>query len=98
METHQSFIYQTAQIREFERLAQERFDISGHVLMQRAGQAAFSFLLRRWPHSKKIAIFCGGGNNGGDGYVLAKLAHDQGLQVNVWQVGKQEHERCTCFP
>lgn len=80
-------IYQTQQIHEFETLAQERFSISGQVMMQRAGNAAFDFLLKRWPHTKKLAVFCGGGNNGGDGYVLAQLAHERGLKVSIWQVG-----------
>lgn len=80
-------IYQTAQIREFETLAEERFGISGYSLMQRAGKAAFDFLLRRWPNANKITVFCGGGNNGGDGYVVAKLAHERGLKVSILQVG-----------
>lgn len=83
-------IYQSEQIRAFEHLAQERFGISGQTMMQRAGQAAFDFLLKRWPHTKKIAVLCGSGNNGGDGYVVATLAQQQGLSVNVWQVGQHE--------
>lgn len=83
-------IYQTQQIREFESLAQERFGISGQLMMQRAGKAAFDFLLRRWPQAQKISVFCGSGNNGGDGYVLAQLAHERGLKVTIWQVGGQD--------
>ncbi len=82
-------IYQVRQIREIERLAQESFSLSSQTLMQRAGKAAFDFLLRRFPQAQKIAIFCGSGNNGGDGYVLAQLAHERGLQVTLWQVGDQ---------
>ncbi|OGT69533.1 MAG: hypothetical protein A3J38_06510 [Gammaproteobacteria bacterium RIFCSPHIGHO2_12_FULL_45_9] len=80
-------IYQVAQIRELERLAQKRFGIAADVMMQRAGKAALECLVRRWPHAKSIAVFCGKGNNGGDGYVLARLAAERGLQVTVWQVG-----------
>ena len=47
----------------------------GYVLMQRAGQAAWHYLLQHWPHAHRIAVVCGPGNNGGDGYVLARLAH-----------------------
>ncbi|OGT45499.1 MAG: hypothetical protein A3E83_05490 [Gammaproteobacteria bacterium RIFCSPHIGHO2_12_FULL_41_20] len=79
-------IYQTAQIRELERIAQERFGISSDVMMQRAGKAALECLARRWPHAKSIAVFCGGGNNGGDGYVLARLAQERGMHVAIWQV------------
>lgn len=84
-------IYQTQQIRDIERLAHERFGISSHTLMQRAGKAAFDFLQRRWPQAKNIAIFCGGGNNGGDGYVLALQAHERGMQVSILQVGDAAH-------
>lgn len=87
MQTIKSPIYQTQQIREFERLASERFNLTGQVLMQRAGKAAFDFLLKRWPQTKKIAVFCGAGNNGGDGYVLAKEAAERGMFVAIWQVG-----------
>lgn len=86
-------IYQTQQIREFEQLAEERFSLSGEVLMQRAGKAAFDFLQRRWPQAQKITVFCGAGNNGGDGYVVAQLAHERGLKVNIWQVGQSSELR-----
>lgn len=83
-------IFQTTQIRACERLAVERFGISAQQLMQRAGKAAFDYLQRRWPQAQKIAVFCGAGNNGGDGYVLAQLAHERGLKVTVWQVGQSQ--------
>lgn len=84
-------IYQTGQIREFERLAAERFSLTGDVLMARAGKAALDFLLRRWPQAQQLVVFCGTGNNGGDGYVLAQLAKERGLTVTVYQVG--DHSR-----
>ncbi|MES2217188.1 MAG: NAD(P)H-hydrate dehydratase [Pseudomonadota bacterium] len=80
-------IYQTAQIRELELLARQRYAIAGNELMIRAGRSACSYLQKRWPKAKTIAVFCGVGNNGGDGYVLAQAAHEQGMKVNVWQVG-----------
>lgn len=84
-------VYQTEQIREFERLAAERFGITGHILMARAAKAALDFMLRKWPHVKRIALFCGAGNNGGDGYALAELAYERGLQAMVFQVGDHDH-------
>jgi NAD(P)H-hydrate epimerase len=56
-------------------------------MMQRAGKAAWEYMTKRWPQAKSIAIVCGAGNNGGDGYTLAHVAHEHGLQVTVWQVG-----------
>lgn len=90
MQMIKTAIYQTQQIRELERLAIERFSLTGFILMQRAGRAAFDFMLRRWPQAKKIAVFCGNGNNGGDGFALAKLAHEHGLKVTVWRVGNSD--------
>lgn len=84
-------IYQTQQIREFERLAEERFSLSSQSLMLRAGKAACDFLFKRWPQAKKITFFCGSGNNGGDGYILAELAYQRGIQVTIWQVGSLEN-------
>ena len=54
------------------------------TLMQRAGAAAFASLRRHWPQARCIAILCGGGNNGGDGYVLARLLQADGCQVRVF--------------
>lgn len=83
-------IYQSEQIREFERLAEERFAVTPVALMQRAGVAAFEFMLKRWPQARRVAVFCGAGNNGGDGYVLAALAAERGMKVSIWQVGGVE--------
>ena len=83
-------VYQAQQIREFEQLAEQRHGISGSELMQRAGKAAFEFMQKRWPQAQKISVFCGGGNNGGDGYALAQLAQERGLQVQIWQVGRHD--------
>lgn len=91
MNAIKSPIYQTAEIRTFEQLAIERFDISGLTMMQRAGKAAFDFLLRRFPTIQHIAICCGSGNNGGDGYMLARIAYERGYKVKVWQIGDHSH-------
>lgn len=51
--------------------------------MQRAGQAVFDLLQQRWPQAKRLLVLCGPGNNGGDGFVLARLAIKAGLIVHV---------------
>lgn len=43
--------------------------------MERAGRAVFESLRRHWPQARRLLIVCGAGNNGGDGYVIARLAH-----------------------
>lgn len=63
--------------------------ISGYELMCRAGEAAADFIENKWPHVKTAAIFCGSGNNGGDGYVLARLLVQKGHQVLVFAADNQ---------
>lgn len=59
---------------------------NGSNLMNDAGKAVFVHLIQRWPDVKKLIVFCGKGNNGGDGYVVATLAKSAGLIVQVLQV------------
>jgi ADP-dependent NAD(P)H-hydrate dehydratase / NAD(P)H-hydrate epimerase len=59
-------------------------------LMKRAGRAAFELLLARYPAPSLISIYCGAGNNGGDGYVLAALAAQRLLAVQVIQLAPAE--------
>lgn len=74
-------LYRAAQVRELDRIAIEARGIPGYTLMRRAGDAAFDLLRQRWPRARRIAVVCGGGNNGGDGYVVARLAREAGLDV-----------------
>lgn len=80
-------IYSVAQIRELEKLAQEKYAFSEETLMQKAAEAALACLVKHWPFAKHIGIICGSGNNGGDGYLLAKLLFERGLDVKIWTVG-----------
>ncbi len=54
--------------------------------MQRAGQAAWRCLLEHWPQAHRILVLCGPGNNGGDGWVLARHAQESGVAVTVMTV------------
>lgn len=74
-------LYTAAQVRELDRLAIEACKIPGVTLMRRAGEAAFDLLRARWPRARRVAVVCGSGNNGGDGYVIARLAREYGLTV-----------------
>lgn len=82
-----SALYDAPAMRALERAACEHTGLTEAELMMRAGAAAFATLKRRWPAAARIAVVCGGGNNGGDGYVLAGLARRAGLAVQVVQVG-----------
>jgi NAD(P)H-hydrate epimerase len=56
--------------------------------MQRAGAFAWQRLRGRWPQARRIAVICGSGNNGGDGYVLARLARAAQFEVEVVALGE----------
>jgi NAD(P)H-hydrate epimerase len=76
-------LYSTAQVRALDAHAINELKVPGYVLMKRAGEAALRYLRTRWPMSHRIVIVCGHGNNGGDGYVLARFAQAAGLTVTV---------------
>ncbi|MEK7262692.1 MAG: NAD(P)H-hydrate dehydratase [Pseudomonadota bacterium] len=80
-------LYRAAQVRELDRRAIEMHGIPGATLMQRAGEAVFNLLRTRWPRARNIAIVCGPGNNGGDGYVVARLAQAEGLTPTLLYIG-----------
>ncbi len=52
-------------------------------LMERAGAAVVACMGRRYPDARRVSVWCGGGNNGGDGLVVARLLHQEGRQVEV---------------
>ncbi len=79
-------LYRAAQVRELDRIAIAERGIPGYTLMGRAGEAACQLLGQRWPKARRIVIVCGGGNNGGDGYVVARLARQAGLGARVLTV------------
>jgi NAD(P)H-hydrate epimerase len=78
-----SGVYSTEQVRELDRRAIERCDLPGYELMTRAGHATLNALRRHWPGTRSLLVCCGPGNNGGDGYVLARIARAQGLATQV---------------
>lgn len=88
MKTLPHDLYRAAQVRELDRQAIEHGGVAGNTLMERAGHAAFDLLHRRWPAARRVAIVCGVGNNGGDGFVVARLARAAGLEVALYQMGE----------
>lgn len=86
-------LYLAEQVRDFDRCAIMDHGIPGDVLMERAGTAAYRMLRARWPEAVDITVLCGVGNNGGDGYVVARLAREEGLTVRVLQLGDADKIR-----
>ncbi|WKD49999.1 NAD(P)H-hydrate dehydratase [Microbulbifer spongiae] len=77
-------LYSAESVRELDRQAMAALGIPSIQLMKRAGRAAFDRLLARWPDIGRIQVYCGGGNNGGDGYVIAALAAQKNIPVTVF--------------
>jgi hydroxyethylthiazole kinase-like uncharacterized protein yjeF len=75
------------EMREVDRLTTERFGIPGLQLMENAGEAVASFLRKTafvaTADGKKVTVLCGKGNNGGDGFVVARKLADQGVKEVV---------------
>jgi NAD(P)H-hydrate epimerase len=81
-------LYSCEDVKTLDRLALEKYHLTPYQLMCRAGQAAWNNLTQIWPHATRIIILCGKGNNGGDGFVLARLAKAQACVVILYQVGE----------
>jgi len=75
-----------AEMRELDRRAIEDIGIPGVVLMENAGRGVVGEMLHAWGpvRGRKYDIFCGKGNNGGDGLVIARHLHNRGATVRVW--------------
>jgi len=73
-------------IREVDRIAILEFGIPGIVLMENAGRGAAQVVLEmlKEPADSVVAIVCGAGNNGGDGFVIARHLHNAGVKVAVY--------------
>jgi NAD(P)H-hydrate epimerase len=81
-------LYDAASSRKLDEIAGVEFGLSGDELMERAGSAAFRILRERWPAAENIAVACGMGNNGGDGFVVARLAVEAGLRAEIILFGE----------
>ena len=80
-------LYRARDVRELDRLAMEAGGVPGIELMERAGLESWRVLRERWPSARRVAVVAGPGNNGGDGFVLARLAAGGGLPVSVSMIG-----------
>ncbi|URL59283.1 NAD(P)H-hydrate dehydratase [Luteibacter flocculans] len=76
-------LFTSAQSRAIDQRAMRELGIPGFELMTRAASAAYAMLRRRWPASRRVRVVCGGGNNGGDGYLVARDALADGLAVDL---------------
>ncbi len=73
------------QVRQVDRMAIEQMGIPGVVLMENAGRNTAEAILRLLPAPAggRVCIVCGSGNNGGDGFVIARHLHNAGVSVVI---------------
>ncbi|HEY1678228.1 MAG TPA: NAD(P)H-hydrate dehydratase [Candidatus Sulfotelmatobacter sp.] len=76
-------IVTAAEMRDIDRATSERFGVPSLTLMENAGTAVAAHVLTGYPGATRIIVFCGKGNNGGDGLVAARKLHEQGKKVDV---------------
>lgn len=83
-----------AQMRAIERAAIESGEVTGLELMERAGQGVVEAVFEEWPEVSSgrhaALVFAGPGNNGGDGFVVARLLHKLGWAVEVLFFGEAD--------
>lgn len=82
------WLYTPEQGQELERRATVIPGVGEGSLMRLAGNAGFQLLRALWPGARSLAICCGPGNNGGDGFVVAALAVKIGLKVHLMGFGE----------
>jgi hydroxyethylthiazole kinase-like uncharacterized protein yjeF len=76
-------IVSAAEMREIDRATSERFGVASGALMENAGSAVARFILSAYPQAERVGIVCGKGNNGGDGFVVARKLVEAGRAVRV---------------
>jgi NAD(P)H-hydrate epimerase len=86
----QDALYNAKSVRELDRLAIQKLAIPSIALMKRAGRAAFDELVDAWGQPSLITVFCGSGNNAGDGYIVAALAVEKGIVARVVELAAVE--------
>ena len=76
-------IVSAAEMREIDRATSERFGVPSLTLMENAGSAVARFILSDYPQAQRVSVVCGKGNNGGDGFVVARQLSEAGRDVRV---------------
>jgi ADP-dependent NAD(P)H-hydrate dehydratase / NAD(P)H-hydrate epimerase len=83
MDFQNANVVTAAEMRAIDRATSERFGVPSLTLMENAGTAVRSHVLGQFPAANKIVVFCGKGNNGGDGFVAARRLSEAGKDVHV---------------
>lgn len=89
-------IFATKEIRTIENYIQNELRISGYSMMQKAAESVYDTFNQLSNKSRKIMVFCGAGNNGGDGFLFAKIAKINGFKITVVKIGDFANQSELC--
>ena len=89
------YLVTAAEMREMDQKTIETFGIPGRVLMENAGRGATQFFLKEFPAltQKRVAVIAGRGNNGGDGFVIARYLYQKGINITVFLLAEKKTVR-----
>ncbi|MEC5158796.1 NAD(P)H-hydrate dehydratase [Chryseobacterium sp. MP_3.2] len=77
-------IFTASQIKKWDEVTLEKAPINSGLLMARAAESCADWILRHLKKDSPVHLFCGRGNNGGDGFALAQILYDKGLNVSIF--------------
>lgn len=84
-------VSRVAEMRNLDRRATADFGITQEILMENAGEATYFVILKELGvKGKKFVIFCGAGNNGGDGFVVARKIYSTGGEARIFLLGERD--------
>ena len=73
-------IVSAAEMRQIDRVTSAHFGVPSLTLMENAGTAVANFVLAQYPQARRVGVICGKGNNGGDGFVVARKLREAGRE------------------
>lgn len=89
-------LYNTSQIRNLDSFAIKRLQVPGLVLMENAAIGIYQSILERVDKLKCVGVVCGKGNNGGDGYAVARHFSNAGFDVKIISLGTEKELSEDC--
>ncbi len=89
-------LYKTSQVRNLDSFAIKRLEVPGIVLMENAANGIYESIFERVENIKCVGVICGKGNNGGDGYAVARHFSNAGFDVKVLSLGSQKEMSEDC--
>ena len=91
------FVYPAAEVSKIDNLAMQLSAIPGFVLMRKAADFAYDKVIKFYPDTASIVVFCGLGNNAGDGYLFAVRALNEGKKIHVISLSSPEKLKGNAF-